>query len=188
MLLKSCKMGSVAGDVFEKAGYHPAHTPPWPYASPNTLSVIHRLKPGLSMNCLNSSVSSSMTLVMTRTSARSCSIRAFSRSEFGLAFLKGVSFATREGIVSVIISLTRSGSSQGDVAEVFVERLENVREVVQLGLAAAPSATARHWLDRGVDLGECDLLHGPLLDPVAVHVYGVEDALRRILLDGGWQL
>ena len=52
------------------------------YANPNTVSLIHLLKPSLSTNCLNSSVSSFITDVMTRRRARSCSIRAFSLSEF----------------------------------------------------------------------------------------------------------
>ena len=81
------------------------------YASPNTVSLIHRLKPSLSTNCLNSSVSSFITPVMTRSRARSCSIRAFSLSEFSLAFLKAVSTATREGISSVMSRLTRWRSS-----------------------------------------------------------------------------
>ena len=56
------------------------------YVSPNTVSVIHRRNDSLSMNCLNSSVSSFSTAVMTRASALSCSMRAFCLSEFWRAF------------------------------------------------------------------------------------------------------
>ena len=51
-------------------------------ASPNTVSVIQRLKPSLSMNCLNNWLSSFIIEVITRSKALSCSMRAFSRSEF----------------------------------------------------------------------------------------------------------
>jgi hypothetical protein len=66
---------------------------------PNTVSVSHRLKLSLSMNCLNNSVSSFSTAVITRASALSCSIRAFCLSEFCLAFWYALSAATRFGIV-----------------------------------------------------------------------------------------
>src|SRR5262245_40690868 len=56
------------------------------YVAMNTVSVSHFLKDSLSLNCLNSSVSSFIRLTMTRASALSCSIRAFWRSEFFLAF------------------------------------------------------------------------------------------------------
>ena len=51
-------------------------------ASPNTVSVIQRLKLSLSMNCLNNWLSSFIIEVITRSRALSCSMRAFSRSEF----------------------------------------------------------------------------------------------------------
>ena len=63
------------------------------------------------MNCLKSSASSFISDIMTRTKALSCSIRAFWASEFCLALRNFSSFATCEGIVSVIISRTRSSSS-----------------------------------------------------------------------------
>ena len=71
-------------------------------ASPNTVSVSQRLKLPLSMNCLNSSVSSFISDVITRSSALSCSMRAFSRSELRCAFRKALSAATRDGMVSVM--------------------------------------------------------------------------------------
>ena len=61
------------------------------YANVKTVSVIYRLKPSLSTNCLNSSVSSFITPVITRSRVWSFSIRAFSLSEFSLAFLTAVS-------------------------------------------------------------------------------------------------
>ena len=72
------------------------------------MSVIQRLNPSLSMNCLNSSASSFMTDVMTRSNARSCSILAFCSSEFRRALRNALSSATREGIVSVMSCRTRS--------------------------------------------------------------------------------
>ena len=56
------------------------------YVNPNTVSVSQRLNESLSMNCLNSSVSSLSSAVITRASALSCSTRAFCLSEFCLAF------------------------------------------------------------------------------------------------------
>ena len=55
-------------------------------AKSNTVSVIHRLNPGSSMNCLKSSVSSFMRDVMTLRSTLSCSMRALASSEFCRAF------------------------------------------------------------------------------------------------------
>ena len=81
-------------------------------ARSNTVSFIQRWNPGLSIYCLNSSVSSFMREVITRGSALSCSIRVFSRSEFRQALLKAVSAATRAGMVSVISCPTRSASCQ----------------------------------------------------------------------------
>ena len=59
------------------------------------MSLSQRLKLALSMNCLNSSVSSRITAVITRSNALSCSIRAFWRSEFWRALRNAVSAATR---------------------------------------------------------------------------------------------
>ena len=75
-----------------------------------------------------------------------------------------------------------------DVAEVVIERLQDVREPIQVGLRQVASAARRHRVDFGVLVGQQDLLHRPLLDPVAVHVDGVEDALGQILLLRGRQL
>ena len=57
-----------------------------PYVRLNTVSVSHLLNDSLSMNCLNSSVSSFRTAVMTRAKALSCSIFAFCLSECLMAF------------------------------------------------------------------------------------------------------
>src|SRR5262249_35768040 len=83
------------------------------YVMPNTVSVNHRLKLSLSMNCLNSSVSSFSTAVITRARALSCSIRAFCLSEFCLAFWYALSAATRFGMSSVMSLWTRSASVHG---------------------------------------------------------------------------
>ena len=66
----------------------------------------------VSMYCLNSSVSSFITEVATRSSALSCSMRAFSRSEFCCALRKAVSSVTRAGMVSMTSCRTRAASSQ----------------------------------------------------------------------------
>lgn len=57
-----------------------------PYVSAKIVSVRFRGKDSLSLNCLNSSVSSLRMAVMMRISALSCSIRAFCLSEFCFAF------------------------------------------------------------------------------------------------------
>jgi hypothetical protein len=77
----------VARDVIsERPMLFQAPAAAWSYVNPNTVSVSQRLNDSLSMNCLNSSVSSLSTAVMTRASALSCSIRAFCLSEFCRAF------------------------------------------------------------------------------------------------------
>ena len=55
------------------------------------MSVSQRLKLALSMNCMNSSVPSRITEVITRSNALSCSTRAFWRSEFCRALRNAVS-------------------------------------------------------------------------------------------------
>ena len=57
------------------------------HACSNTVSVIHRLKSSLSMNCLNNMASSFIMLVTIRVSTASCSIRALASSEFGWVHL-----------------------------------------------------------------------------------------------------
>ena len=64
------------------------------YVNPNTVSVSHRRNDSLSMNCLNSSVSSLSKAFITRASAKSCSMRAFCLSEFWRAFWYALSAAT----------------------------------------------------------------------------------------------
>ena len=60
-----------ASDIFHGRGAFPfVHpVPDCSYASANTVSVIQRLNPSLSMNCLNSSVSSFIIELITRTNA-----------------------------------------------------------------------------------------------------------------------
>ena len=197
------------------------------------MSVSQRLKLALSMNCLNSSVSSRITAVITRSSALSCSMRAFWRSEFCRALRNAVSAATRAGMVSVMSRETRSASSQrmspkcslkvprmlesrsrsasgrwppaevggdagwnglddelrhavgvlpADVAEVLVEGAQDVGEPVQVRLGAVAAGGGGHRADLGVLVRQQDLLHRLLLDPVAVQVDGVQDALGQVLL------
>src|SRR5436305_6956721 len=56
------------------------------YVTAKTESESHFLNDSLSLNCLNSSVSSFRTAVITRPRALSCSIRAFCLSLFFMAF------------------------------------------------------------------------------------------------------
>jgi hypothetical protein len=71
------------------------------------------LEDSLSLNCLNSSVSSFGTAVITRANALSCSIFAFCLSEFIFAFWYALSAATRFGMSSVMSLWTRSPSVHG---------------------------------------------------------------------------
>ncbi len=65
---------------------HGAVDPGRSYVAEKIVSASHRLNAGLSLNCLNSSVSSFINPIMTFPSALSCSMRAFCLSEFCFAF------------------------------------------------------------------------------------------------------
>jgi hypothetical protein len=67
-------------------------------------------------------------------------------------------------------------------AELLVEGLEDVAQPVQLGLGLVAAAVGRHRLDLRVLVGQRDLHRRLLLDAVAVHVDGFEDALGEVLL------
>ena len=65
----------------------PRHPTAHSYVNANTVSASHLRNDSLSLNCLNSSVSSCIRLTITRHSALSCSMRAFCRSEWARALL-----------------------------------------------------------------------------------------------------
>ena len=75
----------------------------------------------------------------------------------------------------------RSFTRIRDVAELVVEHLEDVREPVEFRFGLVASASGRHRLDLGVRIGELALDGGLLLDAVAVHVHGFENAFRQVL-------
>ena len=75
-----------------------------------------------------------------------------------------------------------------NVAEMLVEDLDDVRESVQFRFGAVTSLARWHRLYLGVLVGQHDPLHRPLLDPVAVHVDGIENVLGEVLLLGSRQL
>ena len=137
-------------------------------ANSNTLSVIQRLKPSLSMNCLKSSVSSFMTFVMTRSSALSCSMRELAASEFCRAFLKAASAATRDGMVLVMSSPTRSASSQTMSPKRSLKVLRMFESRSSSGSVRWPPPAVGTGSTLGVLVWQQDLLHRLLLDPVAV--------------------
>ena len=58
----------------------------WSCVNEKMVSVSQRSNDGLSLNCLNSSVPSQRSAVMTRPRALSCSMRALALSEFWCAF------------------------------------------------------------------------------------------------------
>ena len=72
----------------------------------------------------------------------------------------------------------------GDIAEQVVEALEDVGQVVQLGVGLPPSPIGGHGADLGILVGQRERHGRPLLDPVAVHVDRFQHALGRVLLDG----
>jgi hypothetical protein len=85
------------------------------------------------MNCLNSSVSSFSTAVMTRFRALSCSMRAFCLSEF----LRRSGTPCRRPRGRDVLGdqlVDAVGVGPRDVAELVVEGLEDVREPIELGL------------------------------------------------------
>ena len=76
----------------------------------------------------------------------------------------------------------------GDVAELVVEGLEDVGQPVEFRLGLVAAAAGRHGADLGVLVGQLHLHRRLLLDAVAVHVDGFEDALRQVFFLGGGQL
>ena len=69
-----------------------------------------------------------------------------------------------------------------DVAELVVERLQNARQVLKLGLCPVAATRGGHRLDLGVLVGKLDLHRRLLLDAVTVHVDCIQDALRQVFL------
>jgi hypothetical protein len=69
------------------------------YVSPNTVSISHRLKDSLSMNCLNSSVSSFSTAVMTRANAL-CARLEVAQRELGCV-VEGLAGCLAQGLVLI---------------------------------------------------------------------------------------
>ena len=80
------------------------------------------------------------------------------------------------------------GVLPADVAEVLVEGAQDVGEPTQLRLGAVAARRGGNRADLGVLVGQQDLLHRLILDPEAVQVYGIEDALGQVRLLGGRQL
>ena len=62
-----------------------------------------------------------------------------------------------------------------DIAEVIVEEGEDIGKPVHLKFGPLASFTSRDRTDLGLLVRKNDLLHGPLLDAVAVHVDGIKD-------------
>ena len=75
-----------------------------------------------------------------------------------------------------------------DIAEKVVESPDDVREPIQLGIALVAAGTGRHRFDHGFLVRQHDALHCPFLDPVTVHVDGVENALGQVLFLRGREL
>lgn len=75
-----------------------------------------------------------------------------------------------------------------DVAELVVERLDDVAQLVQLRFRFAATATGRHRSDFGILIRKADLQAGFHLDTVAVHVDGLQDAPGQVLFLGRGEL
>ena len=67
-------------------------------------------------------------------------------------------------------------------AELLIERLQDVAQAIELGLGLVAASIRRHRLDLGICIRQSDLHSRLLLDSVAVHVDGFEDALGEVLL------
>ena len=76
----------------------------------------------------------------------------------------------------------------GDIPELVVEGLEDVRETVEFRLRPVAAAGGRYRLDLGVLIRQLDVYRRLLLDPVAVHVDGLKDAFGQILFHGRGEL
>jgi hypothetical protein len=75
-----------------------------------------------------------------------------------------------------------------DVPELLVERLDDVREPIQLRLGLVAAATHRYRGDGRVLIWQLDPLRRPFFEAVAVHVDGFENTFRQVFLDGRGQL
>ena len=84
----------------------------------------------------------------------------------------------RRDVVPDALSHAVGVGEQG--AEVVVESLEDVAQAVQLGLGLAPTAVGRNRRDLGIGIGQRDLHQRLLLDAIAVHVDGLQDALGQV--------
>ena len=75
-----------------------------------------------------------------------------------------------------------------DVAEEVVEGLDDRGESVDVGFALAATATRRHWLDGCVGIVHRHLQRCFGLNPVAVHVDGLQHPLGEVFFLGRGQL
>ena len=147
--------------------------PAWSHASSNTLAVIQPLKSSLSMN---------------RASALSCSMRALASSGVLARVPEGGVRGDLAGIVFVMSFPTPVPSSQARSPNRSWKVLMMFESESSSGSGIGPPQSGRHGVDLGVFDGQQDLLHRALLDPVAVHVDGIKDALGQVLLLGRRQL
>ena len=76
----------------------------------------------------------------------------------------------------------------GDIPELVVEGLEDVREVIEFRFWAVPATGSRQRIDLGVLILQLDAYRRLLLDPVAVHIDGLKDAFGQILFYGRGEL
>ena len=76
----------------------------------------------------------------------------------------------------------------GDVPELLVEALEDVREAVEFEFRYVAAAVSRNRLDLSILVRQLDVYRRLLLDPVAVHVDGLKDAFGQILFHGRGEL
>ena len=86
------------------------------------------------------------------------------------------------GMSSVMSLCTRSVSVQGMLPNCSLKVLRMLRQPVELRLGLVAAAVGRHRLDLGILVRQRDLHRRLLLDAVAVHVDGFEDALGEVLL------
>ena len=88
----------------------------------------------------------------------------------------------RDHLLHPVGVLPRDGTEQ------VIELSQDAREPLKFRLWHVAAAARWHGFDLGILVGQQDLLHRALLDPIAVHVDGVEDALGEVLLFGRRQL
>src|SRR5438105_1956555 len=75
-----------------------------------------------------------------------------------------------------------------NIAELFVEALNDVGQRVHLGLRLTTTARLRRGRDLGICIGQLNTLHGLPFYTIAVHIDGLEHTSREVLLDWGRQL